>query len=316
MSETARDARSATPDTTSLERWLAAVFPPVDPRRLAAVRILIAGFSTLYLLLRASHLTDFSSFAPRSFRPVGPVALLDAPLPPSAVLFVYAVALASGIALVLGYRHRVTGPLHALTLLWVLSYRNSWGMIFHTENLLVLHALVLAIAPAADVWSLDARGTAAPHVRYSWPLRALCWVVVLSYLIAGFAKLRAAGLSWGLGEELRAHVAFDALRKLELGSTHSPLGAWMVPHAWLFPPLAGVTLAFELGAPLAMLGGRWARIWCWTAWGFHAGVLLTMFIVFPYPLLGIAFAPFFAVERGFERWFWPVLARFRARFTS
>jgi hypothetical protein len=36
----------------------------------------------------------------------------------------------------------------ALLLLWVTTYRNSWGQVFHTENLMVLH-VVLAVSPAA-----------------------------------------------------------------------------------------------------------------------------------------------------------------------
>jgi hypothetical protein len=71
----------------------------------------------------------------------------------------------------------------------------------------------------------------------------------------------------------------------------------LVGHAWLFPPLAVATLAVELGAPLALLGGRVARVWALLAWGFHVGVAAVMAIVFPYSLLGIAFAPFFNVEQ-------------------
>ncbi len=39
--------------------------------------------------------------------------------------------------------------LFALALLWVLTYRNSFGMIFHTENLTVAHVLVLGASRAA-----------------------------------------------------------------------------------------------------------------------------------------------------------------------
>ena len=55
--------------------------------------------------------------------------------------------------------------------------------------------------------------------------------------------------------------------------------------------------SIELGAPLALLGGRIARMWAWRAWGFHVGVVLVMNIWFPYPLVGIAFLPLFAAER-------------------
>jgi hypothetical protein len=181
----------------------------------------------------------------------------------------------------------------------VLTYRNSWGQVFHTENILVLHVLVLAVAPAADALSLDGRGREVPcdDARYGWPVRLMCIVTVLTYFIAGETKLRIAGLDWVTSDSLRNYVAFDNLRKTELGDVHSPLGGWLVGHGWLFPPLAVLTLAIELGAPLALLGGRVARAWAALAWAFHAGVVAVMAIVFPYPLLGIAFAPFFEVER-------------------
>jgi hypothetical protein len=45
----------------------------------------------------------------------------------------------------------------------------------------------------------------------------------------------------------------------------------------------------ELGAPLALLGGRTARIWAWAAWSFeafHVGVVLAMNVWSPHPLTG------------------------------
>src|SRR5690606_25456683 len=136
---------------------------------------------------------------------------------------------------------------------------------------------------------------------YGWPLRVLSLATVSTYVVAGIAKLEHSGLAWAGGHEIRTHIAYDAVRKLELGSLSSPLGAWLVPFESLFLPLAMLTLALELGAPLALLGGRFAAVWCLTAWGFHLSVLLLMLIVFPYPLLGFAYVSFFAVERPLLR---------------
>lgn len=292
-----------------------ASFVNAPAERLAVVRILVGAFATIYLLARVPSLAFFDAERVSRFRPVGPVSLLDAPLSAPWPFVSWALAVGTGIAVTLGWRYRVTGPLFALCLCWVLSYRNSWGMIFHTENLLVLHAGVLGVCGAADAWSLDARraGGAIPGsgFRYGWPLFALQWVLVLSYVAAGVAKLRASGFGWALGHELQSHVAFDALRKLELGGTHSPLGAALVSHGWVFAPLAWVTLAVELGAPLALLGGSVARAWCVLAWGFHFGVLLLMAIVFPYPLLVVAYAPFFRSENLWSRWLEPRFRRWK-----
>lgn len=284
------------------DAWLRA---PAPATRLAALRLLIGAYALAYLLARSVHLVSFVEFPRSGFRPVGVVALLSAPLPGWLVIALVALSVPLALAFTLGWRHRVTGPLFAVVLLWVLSYRNSWGMIFHTDNLMVFHVIVLGLASAADAWSLDARaGRARPEpAAHGWPVRLLAVVTVTSYLIAGVAKLRLSGLTWIASDYLRNYVAYDNLRKLELGDFYSPLGAALVAHAWLFPPLAGLSLALELLAPLALVGPRLARGWAAAAWAFHLGVFAIMAIFFPYPLLGLAFAPLFAVER-LRLWRW------------
>jgi hypothetical protein len=260
----------------------------------------------VYLAVRLVHLVSFVDFPAASFRPVGVVAALAAPLPGWAVVAAAVATVPLGAMFTLGWRFAVTGPLFAATLLWVLSYRNSWGMIFHTENLLVVHVLVLALGRSADAWSLDARRRPPPpgaDAAHGWPVRLLALATVGTYLLAGVAKLRLSGLSWIGSDLLRNYIAYDNLRKLELGDWYSPLGAALLPHAWLFPPLALFSVAFEVLAPLALLGPRLARVWALGAWAFHVGVLAVMAIFFPYPLLGLGFAPLFAPER-LPLWRW------------
>ncbi|NJM08483.1 hypothetical protein HC891_23340 [Candidatus Gracilibacteria bacterium] len=55
--------------------------------------------------------------------------------------------LLANLAFMLGIGHRVSGPVFAGLLLWLLSYRNSWSMIYHNDNVLVLHALILGFSP-------------------------------------------------------------------------------------------------------------------------------------------------------------------------
>jgi hypothetical protein len=76
-----------------------------------------------------------------------------------------------------------------------------------------------------------------------------------------------------------------------LGGVPSPLAGPLVQQTWLLTGCAAITVLAELLAPVALLGRRVA--WAWTAvmWGFHAVIALTMFVVFPYPLMGVAFVP-------------------------
>lgn len=300
----------AGPSGPGPESWFSRAARAVDdwyrpawaPDRLAALRILIGGFSTIYLAARLPNLLGLADLG--GFRPTGLAALLSGPLPAELVTAQALVAVGLGVAFTLGLAYRVTGPAFALALLWVLTYRNSFGMIFHTENLTVAHVLVLGASRAADTWSLDARraarrGAAAPGPAsiYGWPVRLLALVTIAAYLLAGIAKVRLSGVHWAGSDLLRNYIAYDNLRKLMLGDAYSPLGAWLIGQPWIFPPLAYVSLLMELLAPLALLGPRVALGWAWLAWSFHAGVLAIMAIFFPYPLSGLAFIPLFAPER-------------------
>lgn len=285
----------------ALNRWF---FAPAPAARLAAVRWLCFGFAVVYLITAASPLLRPMNLPNSAFHPTGIVGIVQRPLPAVLVVTIYGACLAAGALALVGKWYRFTAPAFALLLLWVTSYRNSWGMLFHTENLLVLHVAVLACCPqAADVWTWtpgrNLASTPAPSeaTAYGWPLRVLSLVTVSAYVVSGLAKLIHAGPGWLGGDEIRAHIAYDAIRKLELGSLHSPLGVALVKMPWVFTPLSLLTLAFELGAPLALLGGRFALVWALTCYGFHAGVLALMMILFPYPLCGVAFASLFPAER-------------------
>ena len=290
----------------SVRAWTGSV-PAV---RLAALRILIGGFALGYLLVRLPMWLAVARLPARDFQPLGVVDLvLTRPLGAGVQLALLIATCGLGVAFVAGLAHRWLAPLFAAGLLWLTTYRSSWGLAFHTENLLVLHVIVLALAPAAAAWSMDARrgGRGAAEVP-AWPVGLMATLTVLTYVLAGIAKLRLGGLDWLAGEALRDQVAVDNARKLLLGSPSSPIAAPFLRHPWLFSALAVATLAVELGAPLALLGGRIAWAWALAAWGFHLGVLALMAIVFPYPLAFLAYAPLFAAERPL-RW----LRNFRAR---
>lgn len=281
----------------AIDRFWRAAAPA---ERLAAFRLLVGGYALVYLVARAPHLLSYAGLDPERFRPVGVATLLPTPLLPHVVVAQVGIAIVLGATFVMGVRHRILAPAFAATLLWVLTYSNSWGKILHTDNLLVLHVGVLALAPAADAWSLDARaGRTAPGDgrRYGWALRLSATLTTLGYCLAGVAKLRGAGLAFLHGDTLRNYVAFDNVRKLELGSAAGPLGELLLPYTSVFAVLAAASLLLELFAPIAVVGGRIALLWCSVTWAFHVGVLLLMGIAFVYPLTGIAFAPFFRIER-------------------
>lgn len=296
------------PIASVTQRFAAVWYAPAPAARLALLRIAIGGYSVYYLATRLRPLSSVASLQDWEFAPVGLAWFLARPLSSELVLGSVVAVLALAVLFAFGLAYRIVAPAFAVLLLWVTSYRNSWGMLYHTDNLLVFHALLLAAAPAADALSLDAwrrqgraDSTETEHGRYGWVIRAMCVVTVTAYLIAGVAKLKLGGLAWVGGEQLRAQVAFDNLRKVMLGRGASELGVWFVRHPALFAPLALLTLAVELGAPLALVHRRIALAWTLGVWAFHVGVKLTMNITFAYPLSFVPFLAFFPVESGLER---------------
>ncbi len=284
--------------------------PPMLPQRLASLRILIGLFATVYLSARLVYFADYSKLPLARFKPVGVVSLLDAPLAASITWPIAIITCLFGALFTLGYRYRISGVGFAALTLWLTSYRSSWGMIFHTENLMVMHLLALSLCPAADTWSWDGRGaTPEASARYGWSVKLISTITVAAYLVAGVAKLRNTGLAWITSDFLRNYIAYDALRKSELGSIHSPLGPMLAARGWIFKPLAAFSLVVELCAPLALLP-RLGRAWVVCVVLFHAGVLAVMAILFPYPLFVIGLASFLAPERWLEY----LQRRWRQRF--
>ncbi len=297
------------------------LWAPLPRARLAGVRILVGLFVLGYVSYRLPLLRHMARQDPDIFTPVGPLAwLLGAPLRPALVDALIAATLALSVLFAAGILYRVVAPLLAVAVLAVTCYRSSWGMLFHSENLLFLHLSVLALAPAADVWSLDAwrrsrRRTATPATpattatpadpdgaAHGFTLRLLAALTMATYFLAGVAKLRNAGWGWVTGDLLRGHIAFDNLRKAELGAPFSSLGGVLLRHAWLFTPLAAFAVLIEVGAPLTLLHKNAARVWALAALGFHWGIVVLMRIPFHYPLSGVAFAGLFPLERLPELW--------------
>jgi len=286
-----------------VDRWLR---PKAPARRLAALRVLVGSFAVLYLLVRARSFLSLGDADPSRFEPVGVLSMLSAPVSMPTLVGCYAVAVAAGFGFVSGTWFRVTGPVFGLTLLGLCTYRSSWGQILWFENLMVLQILIVGLAPSADALTWPhRRHRATPEVceSYGAPLRLAALVTVATYVVAGVAKIRLSGMDWITSDTLRNHVAGSAVRAELLGAPSSPLGRWLVGYGWIFPPLAAISLLLEVIAPVALLGRRSRDVWVVMTWTMHLSVALLMYVIFPYPLLLIAFAPFYELEHlgGFLR---------------
>ena len=110
-------------------------YRPAPATRLAALRIIIGGFALGYVVIRGPHLMSYADFDASQFESAGVASSLSGTLPDDVVRVLVAITIMAGVAFVTGGGYRLTGPMFAVLLLLVTSYRNSFGQIFHTENL-------------------------------------------------------------------------------------------------------------------------------------------------------------------------------------
>lgn len=289
-----------------MSRLLGAVdgfwFEKAPAARPAVLRVLIGVYTLYYLARRYSMLMRISKSDPSLFAPVGVVSRLEKPVSPETFRRILIMTFVANVAFVLGWRHRHTGPLFAGLFLWVMCYRNSWSMIYHNDNALVLHALILGLTPSADALSLDALERGAPDSegdwRYGWPVRLMSTVTALTYFLAGVAKVAGPlGRGWASGEALRGQIAVDGLRKELLGGKASPLAYALYDRLPLFGVMALGSLVLELVAPAALFHKPLSRLWAVGAWQMHWGIFFIMGIKFRYQQSGLIFASFLPVER-------------------
>jgi hypothetical protein len=280
-------------------------FVNAPPARLAMLRIILGAYTLYYMGRRYGMLMRIAKSDASLFKPVGVVEPLKEPISPALFRQIFIAMMLANVAFLLGWRHRVTGPLFGGLLMWVLCYRNSWSMIYHTDNAIVMHALILGLTPAADALALDAhtRTTPAPerHWQYGWPIQLMNAVTTATYFLSGVAKFAGPlGVNWASGDVLRSQIAIDGLRKDMLGEQASPLAFALYDKVALFKALAVGSMVIELGAPAAMLHRRAGQAWALNAFLLHWGIFFLMRITFRYQLAGLLFASFFEIERLIE----------------
>jgi hypothetical protein len=291
-------------------------FRPAPASRLGLLRVVVGVFLLATLLDRRAEVLEIAAGNRSFFHPVGVAVLLTRPLPVATFATLQDVTIALCMAWTLGLAWRVVGPAFAAAFLFWATYRLCWGAIVHDLHVVTLHVLVLAFTPAAAALSLDAAiarriprwpawipGPTAGSAQYGWPLRALSLVTVLTYLLAGLAKVSTGpAFAWASGDNLLQQIAYTALvhRVYDPGRT-APLAEAVFHAPWAMSVPAVLTLVLEIGAPVALIGGRVRTAWIVGILGMHAGIAALMDITFPYQTYGIALLSFVAIERVLPR---------------
>lgn len=288
-------------------------FAPMTPISLSLCRWATGAFCLYRLLDLRAYFVRAAGGAPEVFHPVGIASILSEPLAKSTYDNMLGVTIFLAGMFMVGLAHRIFAPVFAVLLLFVLSYSNSWAMVYHTENMLVLHVLILAITPSASVLSLDAshtredpkyvrygmaRAEDGAHMKFRWPIRLLQLGATLPYVVAGIAKVRGkAGWDWAYGENLRDQVTMNGLYYEMLHGGAEPITFHVYGWDTAFMFAAMMTLVLELGAPLALLHRYIGYAYVFGIMSMHFSILVIMGIPFPYQLTGLAFVCFFEWDK-------------------
>ncbi|HUR52163.1 MAG TPA: HTTM domain-containing protein [Mycobacteriales bacterium] len=236
---------------SAFRRW---AFGPVDTAPMAALRIACGLLVVGWCL---SLVPDVSTFLADDGVTSGPVDgtrgwwAINTGMP----WLTLGVLLAAAVALALGWHTRVAAVLVAVGLL-VVQRRDVY--VLNSGDLLLRQlAIYVALMPAGETWSLDARrrGTSSP--RAPWGLRMLQIQVSLLYFFSVVAKLH--GDSWQNGTAVGRAVQLADLQR------------FLVPQGIATSVTASALLTYgTLVVEGALVFGLWLPRFRW--WVMAAGV--------------------------------------------
>ena len=175
----------------------------------------------------------------------------------------------------------------------------------HDDALVVLIGGVLAFSRCGDSLSVDQLvrrwsdrwlgnqpDSRARSGEYCWPVRLSQTLLVLTYFLAGVAKLRHGGLEWVFSDNMRNILL---LQHYTSAPPKLQFGLWASNFPWVYRSVAGVAVLIELAAPLALFDRRlkWILI----------PALLALTVGF-WLLLGPLFWGFFPCYVFWINWSW------------
>jgi hypothetical protein len=292
---------------TLREAWRAFFFRPTPTSTLAVVRI---GYGLVILAWAASVGPDLMTF----YAPDGMFSkqyigwgILQFFNSHAAVVVVYALFIASAVALTLGYRTRIAAILVFVSLS-SLFFRNPY-LQSGGDALLRIIGFFLMFAPAGASLSLDrwrtnrARFWEFPS-RSPWALRMIQIQLVLMYLATAYAKLN--GETWRSGTAVGYALQLAHYERLP------------IPQAIVDSPLPNLmtwgTLVIEVLLPI-LIWNRRLRPWAIAAGvGLHLSIELTLkvgFFSWAVFVLYLAFIP----ADTLSGWVLRARARIRSRLS-
>ena len=245
-----------------MRKW---AFDPVDTAPMAALRI---ACGLLVLGWTLSYLPDAQGFLADDGLTTGAVSgsagwwALDS-FPPYAVLGGLVVA---AVLQVLGWRTRIVSVVVVVGLI-VVQRRDVY--VLNSGDLLLRElAFYVALMPAGEVWSLDARRRPSA-LRTPWALRLLQVQLSVLYLFSVVAKL--GGVSWQNGTAVGKAVQLEDLQR------------FVIPQSFATSVTVSALLTYgTLVVEAFLVFGLWLPRTRWWAMGagiaIHLGIEATLLI--------------------------------------
>lgn len=268
------------------EWWWHFGFEPTSPTNLGFCRFLFFG-GVLAIYLRKDS-SGWAELTDGLWMPISLFHRLQLPVLPadllSALDLVWKIALAASC---LGLLTRVSTLVSFVVGIYLLGLPHNFGKTNHSDALLVLIMLTMAISHSGHAWSLDslirrrkAGRLREPSAEYTWPIRFIWVLMVLVFFGAGVSKLRHSGLEWVLPE----NMVYTLIRHHYSHNPPTSLGLYLAESRWFCFMMAIGTIATEVAAPLALFSRRLRIFLVLSLLLMQLGIWI---------LLGVLFLPFF-----------------------
>jgi uncharacterized membrane protein YphA (DoxX/SURF4 family) len=296
-----RDGAAPRQARSGSQRLLAWAFDPQPLVRLEVIRIAAPLAILGFMAARIAHPDDWLSDVGFRIPDLGGDWRQPVAIPPVPLWAAYAICLVlvtSGLAVAAGAKTRIASAIFAATLCYVaLADRLA---AFTVSKLAPIIALALCLTPSGTRYSVDGwwrrrRGGAAINIDLvsGGCVRFFQLLLPVFYMSSGLCKAKNEWLSNSYVLWSHVHDSYQTSVSWWLGN-HMPQQAW--------PVLQGITLVFEIGAPL-WFSNRFTRPFA-LAWGvgMHAMIGLMFGPVIWFSLLMIILlVASYAPSRWLER---------------
>lgn len=145
----------------------------------------------------------------------------------------------------------------------------------------VLALVVLSFSRCGDALTLAPRSASSPPPPsgdYQWPLRLIQLLLCQVYFISGYAKVALAGIGWVGAENIGRWLLVFSQQDQVLVPTR--IGVWLADRPFTCAIIGVSSLMLDFGLILMVVWRRLRRLLIPAVLTFHAGILMTMGIVF------------------------------------